>query len=206
MNDARAMLAYTIWHWPRQGVERDLYEAHNRRFHAVLARDPAPGFKASQSTRVTGLSWANDGKQVYQDRFLVNSWSVFDELEPHAISGTRQEPHRHVATTVGGAIAGMYGLRLGTFQKAPRWSYWFSKPDGMTYEDLDAAFRPVLKRSAVLWGRKLVLGATPEFCVESEAPIELPGVGQPLVVRLEPVWNTFDEYDRQRSIESHIII
>jgi hypothetical protein len=75
----------------------------------------------------------------------------------------------------------------------------------MTYDDLDATLRPVLKKAAALYGRKLVLGTTPEFCVESEVPIELPGVGQPLVVRLEPVWNTFDEYDRQRSIESRII-
>ena len=205
MKDGAAILAYTIWHWPRQGVERGVYEARQKHFHAVLAQDPAAGFRASQSTRATCLPWANDGREVYQDRFLVDSWSVFDRLEPHTISGVRQEPHRQVAISVAGAIAGMYGLRLGTLQRAPRWSYWFSKPDGMTYDDLDASLRPVLKNSAALWGRKLVLGPTPEFCVESEAPVELRGFARPLVVRLEPVWNTFDEYDRQRGIESRII-
>ena len=186
MKAARGVLAYTIWHWPRQAVERGVYEAQHRRFHAALAQQPAPGYRASQRARVTCLPWANEGKDVYQDRYFVDSWSVFDGLEPHALSGARQDPHRHVATAVGGAVAGMYGLRAGTCLKAPRWNYWFSKPHGMTYDDLEATLGPVLNRAG-LWGRRLVLGPTPEFCVESEVPVELPGIEASVVVTLEPV-------------------
>ena len=205
MNDRRLMLAYTLWHWPRQEVERTVYEAHHRRFHGFLAHQKARGFKASQSTRVASLPWTGDAKDIYQDRYFVDSWSVFEGLESHATSGVREEPHRQIASVVSGAVAGMYGLRMGSCPRTPRWNYWFAKPDDMTYEDLEESCRPVVTGWAALWGRRLVLGPTPEFCVESETRVELPGILRPLVVRLEPVWNSFDEFDRQRGIESRII-
>ena len=184
------VLAYTIWHWPLPSVEDRSYAAHQERFHAAIAIHPAPGFRWSQSLRVARLPWANEGRPVFQDRFFVDGWAVFEDLEAHAISGERREPHDRMASGVGGAVAGMYGLRLGAPPEQPRWSYWFTKPAGMSYDELYAVLSPLADVDTALWGRRLVLGPTPEFCLESAASLTLPQILRPLAVQLDPAWPT----------------
>jgi hypothetical protein len=53
----------------------------------------------------------------------------------------------------------------------------------MTYADLDATLRDVVAGGACLWMRYMVLGPTPEFCLQSAAPLNLPLDGVALELR-----------------------
>jgi hypothetical protein len=181
-------LSYTFWHWRRSSVDRNVYEDRHGAFHAALASNPTQGFLSSNSVRLTRAPWANGGGEAYQDRYLVDGWATLERLEAAAISGARQEPHAAIAASAGGGAGGVYGVRSGTPVPAPRNSYWFSKPDGMSYAQLDEALSPFVRDSTVLWIRRMVLGPTPEFCLESISPVELPGRFSALTVLLEPIW------------------
>jgi hypothetical protein len=185
---AEGALAYTFWHWRRTAVDRKAYEDRHRAFHAALASHPIRGFLWSNSVRLTRAPWANGGGEAYQDRYLVDGWPTLERLESAAISGARQEPHDAIAAAAAGGAAGLYGVRLGAPLAAPRHNYWFSKPDGMSYAQLDEAFGPVVGEGSVLWIRRMVLGPTPEFCLESSSPVDVPARFNPLSVVLESIW------------------
>ena len=75
---------------------------------------------------------------------------------------------------------------------------WFSKPDGMGYDQLFAAVEPLLRSSAgVLWCRQMVLGPTPEFCLQSSAPVVLPPSITALTLQCRPVWPTASQSPRR---------
>jgi hypothetical protein len=185
---AEEALAYTFWHWRRASVDRNVYEDRHRAFHAALASNPTHGFLWSNSVRLARAPWANGGGEAYQDRYLVDGWATLELLESVAISGARQQPHAAIAASTGGGAAGVYGVRLGTPTAAPRHSYWFAKPDGMTYAQLDEAVGPVIGDRTVLWIRRMVLGPTPEFCVESSSPVEIAARFSAMSVVLDPIW------------------
>ena len=180
------ILAYTLWHWRRTDIDRRSYEERHRAFHAVLD-SPAPGYVWSYASRITGAAWANQGGEAYQDRYLVDGWETLARLEVAAITGSRQAPHASIAAAVSSAAAGVYGVRLGSPVRQPRHAWWFSKPDGMSYAELDELLAPHAS-DGVLWVRRMVLGPTPEFCFEATAPVRLPsGLGS-IAVTHEPVW------------------
>ena len=58
----------------------------------------------------------------------------------------------------------------------------------MTYPQLDAAVRDLVAEGACLWMRYMVLGPTPEFCLQSGEELALP---EPLVglgLGMRTVW------------------
>jgi hypothetical protein len=72
-------------------------------------------------------------------------------------------------------VAGLYRLRLGDpMSSAPTAAYWFSKPPGMAYADFLESLRPLCRGGVALWGRQMVLGPTPEFCLHASGPIDPP--------------------------------
>ncbi|MGH7468987.1 MAG: hypothetical protein ACRENP_13615 [Longimicrobiales bacterium] len=82
------ILAYTLWHWRRTDIDRGTYEERHRAFHAALD-SPAPGFRWSYASRITGASWANQGGEAYQDRYLVDGWETLARLDVAAITHSR---------------------------------------------------------------------------------------------------------------------
>jgi hypothetical protein len=183
------LLAYTFWHWRRADVGRDLYEDRHRAFHAALAAHPTPGFVRSHSVRLAGAPWANQGAEAWQDRYLVEGWDTLERLETGAVTAPREAAHGAVAALAAGGAAGLYSARLGApASGAPRVGYWFSKPQGMSYPALDELVGPLVTGGAVLWMRRMVLGPTPEFCLEAAAPVRLPPRLSPLSLMFEPVW------------------
>ena len=188
MKDGEA-LAYTLWHWPGAAVARQDYEPRLITFHKALAAQPAEGFRRSRSARVSQLPWANGGGDAYQDRYLLDDWATVGRLETHAISDSRQAPHAAIAGSIGGGVAGMYGVRLGSPPTGATHAYWFGRPAGMSYEQLDAALAPLIDGRGALWIRRLVLGPTPEFCLETRIPVELPHAFSVNAAVLTPVWS-----------------
>jgi hypothetical protein len=185
------MLAYVFWHWRRPDVAATDYEAAQRRFHRALQDAPAAGFTRSQSAGLRGAPWAANGGDAYEDWYLVDIAASLDALNHAAITASRAAPHDAAAALAAGGAAGLYVLRGGQAVSSPRYAQWFAKPAGMSYGALDEAFRELLAREqAALWMRYMVLGPTPEFCLQSAAPLELPIAGKSLNLTLETVWPT----------------
>jgi hypothetical protein len=81
-----------------------------------------------------------------------------------------------VAKLAGTGAGALYGLRRGDPESvAQPCATWLSKPAGMPYAEFDERMAALLDApGASLWQRQLVLGPTPEFCLISPTPLELP--------------------------------
>ncbi len=184
------MLAYVFWHWPRPDVERQDYEQRQRRFHAALRDAPSPGFLGSRSHAVGGATWTGGGGEAYEDWYLIENTAALDPLNEAAVSASRQASHDAAAAGAAGGTAGLYRLRRGDVDSAtPALAAWFAKPGGMSYAEVDDALEPLVRESGgVLWMRQMVLGPTPELCLQSRERVRLPAGFEPLWVTLRRVW------------------
>ena len=184
------MLAYVFWHWPRADVAAAAYEAVQRRFHAALRDTPPDGFLGSRSLAVAGAPWisgAEDG--AYEDWYFLDGSAALDQLNAAAVSAARRGPHDAAAAAAEGGTAGLYLLRQGRVGDPPLTAIWFAKPRGMSYAALFATLEPLVSsEGAALWGRQMTLGPTPEFCLHTHRPVELPASFFPRTVRCRPVW------------------
>lgn len=183
------MLAYVFWHWRRPDVPAADYERLQRTFHAALAQAPPPGFVASHSAAITGAPWAAAGGAAYEDWYLVNGSADLDPLNDAAVSASRQGPHDAAAAVAAGGAAGLYRLQAGEPAADPGAAAWFGKPAGMSYAALHDALEPLARNTpATLWRRQMVLGPTPEFCLQSETLIRMPEIFAARTIALAPVW------------------
>jgi hypothetical protein len=182
-------LAYFFWHWKQPDVSSARYEAALRGFHASLRESPPRGFIRSVSTAVIGAPWANAGAEAYVDRYVIEDASALDRLDDAIGAMGRHRKHDTVAHLAAAGAGGVSRLRLGEVVEHPRHAFWFNKVAGMSYEDIFRALEPAVRRhSAVLWMRKMVLGPSPEFCLEADDMMELPNVSSTHVT-LSPVWS-----------------
>jgi hypothetical protein len=137
-----------------------------------------------------GAPWIPAASEAYEDWYLVEGSAALDPLNEAAVSGTGRAPHDEVAQGAAGGVGGLYRFRAGEICIAEaQFALWFSKPAGTSYDDFYAAVRPWTSHAgAGLWGRQMTLGPTPEFCLLTPAPVQLPerfaGVGR----ALERVW------------------
>ncbi|MGH9787681.1 MAG: hypothetical protein ACRD4U_03130 [Candidatus Acidiferrales bacterium] len=169
------MLAYVFWHWPQPQVDVSDYEARLRDFQKTLRDHPPPGFRGSVVFRVSGAPWIQ-AQRGYEDWYLVEGSVALDPLNDAAIAPACRAAHDAAARLAAGGTAGLYRLRAGQAALAEvKFSSWFGKPAGMLYDDFYTLLAPVTARPGVaLWGRQMTLGPTPEFCLHSAAPFELP--------------------------------
>ncbi len=182
-------LAYGFWHWPRADVGLATYESCQCDFQKALAAHPPEGFLGASTMRLSGAPWAAQGGAAYQDWYLVRDMASLERLNEAAVTAARMAPHDAVAKLAADGIAGLYGLRAGAPLAGPGFATWFGKPAGMTYPALFERLAPLLSPGpAALWMRQLVLGPTPEFCLHSMQPIELPAGYEWMRLPLEPVW------------------
>jgi len=170
------MLAYVFWHWPQADVARIDYERRLLAFHRDLAQQRPPGFLGSSVLTLAGpLPWTPSVPRVYEDWYLLESSTGLDVLNDAALAGVRGPIHDNVAALAAGGTAGLYRLRGGTPALIAEAAHWFAKPTGMTYAGLSNLLAPACARPAAgLWGRQMVLGPTPEFCLLASRAVELP--------------------------------
>lgn len=161
------MLAYVFWHWRRAATEREVYEALLREFHSALSSAPPAGLLDVRTFAVAGLPWAAAGGEAYEDWYVVRGSADLDHLEEAAVTAARKVPHDRVAAVAEAGTAGLYRLRLGAPVPDARHAWWFGKPAGVSYADLFAQLKPVCDAGAALWGRQMVLGPSPEFCLQA---------------------------------------
>lgn len=184
-----ATLAYVFWHWKRPHVPADQYEARQQDFHRALAAHPPDGFSCSSSSAVAGAPWANGGAEAYQDRYLVRDSGALDTLDRAVAGGGQRAPHDRAAAVAAGGAAGLYRARVGSPLAAPRYALWLDKTRGSSYDEFVARFAPLVRAGeSVLWMRRMVLGPTPEFCLESTTPLAVLAEVRGLTLSLRPVW------------------
>lgn len=168
------MLAYVFWHWKRADIPVADYEERLAQFHLALRASPSPGLTGSACLAITGAPWANDGRDAYEDWYLLGSSADLDPLNDAAVSAARQWPHDQAASAAAGGTAGLYRLRAGTASSSPRQAWWFAKPDGWSYSLLHERLRSLTDAGAGLWGRQMTLGPAREFCLHTSGPVQLP--------------------------------
>jgi hypothetical protein len=179
-------LAYVFWHRPRPGVARQAYESALVAFHESLKVHPPAGFQRSHIYRISPPPWFASDSDAYEDWYLIDDSAAMDPLNEAAISGARQAPHDRIAQMAGGGTAGLYLLRRGSPDEiASEAMYWFGKPDGESYAKFYDRFSS--REGFGLWGRQMVLGPGPEFCLAGRdgAP---PALDRVVTVRVERVW------------------
>lgn len=182
------MLAYVFWHWKQPEVDAATYESLQRRFHAALAASPSAGLVRSFSHAIEGAPWAAQGREAYEDWYLVRDAAALEPLNAAAISASRKGPHDAAAAAAAGGAAGLYQQLMGEPSADAQWAHWFAKPDGMSYAELRAALAPALERAnGALWCRFMVLGPSPEFCALTTRPMVVPAPFDALALRLRTI-------------------
>jgi hypothetical protein len=167
------MIAYAFWHTPRAGVDETIYTARLVRFQEELEQAGGGLAYDPQAFRLADVPWINAGRPVYLDVYLMQSSAQMDVLNTAAVSGSMAEPHAAIASMYGSGAGSLYQSRLSD-NPGEGWAhaYWFSKPAGMSYAELDAALGQLLPVNASAWRRMMVLGPSPEFWILS--PVEVP--------------------------------
>lgn len=189
MSPAAGPLAYAFWHWKRAEVSVANYEARQRAFQAALGAEKPPGFLGGTTVRLSGAGWAAGGGPAYEDWYLVRDMAALERLNDAAVTAGRAAPHDAVASLAAGGTAGLYGLRGGAPLALPAFAAWFAKPAGMSYATLSETLAPLMRIGAsALWSRRMTLGPTPEFCLQSLTRLELPSGFTAHRFELEPVW------------------
>jgi hypothetical protein len=173
------LIAYVFWHSPRAEVSLETYENAHRGFLESLTGVPPEGLRRATVFRVDSAPWLLAETQVFEDWYLLDGSAALDVLNDAAIAGRTGAAHDQTAPLAANGTAGLYRLRLGTVTPTPpTHAHWFSKPEGMSYSEFFESLADVCDRPGVaLWGRQMVLGPTPEFCLHSDEMMEVPYPG-----------------------------
>jgi hypothetical protein len=167
------LLAYVLWHVARAGVAARDYESAHQAFHDLLWESGVAGLAGLRVHALPVIPWLASQAPGYEDWHLLEDSAALDRLNEAAITKARQLPHDRIAALADEGIAGLYGLRAGSLIE-PAVAYWLSKPAGMRYAEFDRSLAPLVERGCCLWGRRMTLGPTPEFCLHAPGEITLP--------------------------------
>jgi hypothetical protein len=177
------LLAYVFWHVRRAGVPAPEYEAAHGTFHDTLWAAPVQGLLGLRIHRLADIPWLIPGQGGYEDWHLLEDSAALDVLNEAAVTRARQAAHDRIAGMAAHGTAGLYGLRSGA-PIEPAFGYWLSKPAGMKYADFDQSLQPLIARGCCLWGRRMTLGPTPEFCLHAPAELKLPHAALALKIEI----------------------
>ena len=185
------MLAYVFWHWPYHTIDKESYQNDLIRFHRSLAFSKPDGFQYSVVFRIKGAPWIGKGVEACEDWYVIEGSCALDVLNDAAISYAHKEPHDRVAQRAASGAGGLYRFRKGQVNlREAQFAAWLSKPTGTSYEIFyDSLSRWTSQPGVGLWGRQMVLGPTPEFCLLSSEKIDLPESFNGLTLGLEPIWS-----------------
>jgi hypothetical protein len=169
------MLAYVFWHTPQTGVEPAEYERMLVAFHEALADSSPAGFRHSAAFRLGEVPWLPSEGSVYEDWYLVEGSAALDTLNDAAVTAHRQVPHDQVAAVAGTGAGGLYRLRQGDAElHSVRAALWLSKQPAQSYPEFYAEMELATSgKGAALWGRQMVLGPAPEFCLHTVSEVKL---------------------------------
>lgn len=158
------MLAWVFWHARTEHVPEAEYRRALGAFHERIRAAAPEGLVGIRTLRHAAVPWLPAASEVYEDWHFLEDSAALDRLDQAALAAIASEAHERVARLAATACAGLYRLRSGwPARERPR-VRWIDKPRGMSYETFVAS----LEGAAAVWGRQMLLGPTPEFCVESQ--------------------------------------
>lgn len=167
------MIAYVFWHTRLEGVRVADFEQGLAAFHRSLAGDPPSGFRSSLSRRFPTLPWLGSGT-VYEDWYLLDDFTALGILNARAAEGGHRVSHDRVAAYSDRGTGSIYALEAGPGTGYTRRGYWFDKPGGRSTGDfLDDVRSVAYRRGGSLWRRQLSLGPAREYCLLTDANLEL---------------------------------
>ena len=139
---------------------------------------------------MAGADWIPEGRAAYEDWYLIEGSAALDGLDRGAVAPAARGTARRDSRSVAGGAGGLYRLRAGEFRESEaRPACWFRKPEGMGYAALALLLEPLTRDGrACLWGRQMVLGPAPEFCLQSAGPLDLPAPIAAASLALRRVW------------------
>jgi hypothetical protein len=184
-----ASLAYVFWHWPRTDVPVDAYEAKIGSFLRSLNSAKMPGLIEAFSFRVDALPWSPRRDNLYEDWYVVESFSALGALNEAAVGGDSRGPHDLIAKDyMKGAGAIFKEINDSLHLGESRYATWVEKPIGPSYQSYyDDLARVVGSRRTDLWRRQMVLGPSPQFCVHSGEALEVPENFRPIRSKLHRI-------------------
>lgn len=165
------MLAYLLWHRPREGVDQEAYEQAALRFHRSLHRAPPAGLRRCALLGVGSAPWLG-GDGWYEDWYLLDDFCALGVLNEAAVAAGHRGAHDAIARLFGEGSAGVYRLLEGAGDALPLGhAIWVSRPAGAVAPPLGDMLGDGMDRErSSLWRRQLVLGPAPEYCVLSNEP------------------------------------
>ncbi len=165
------MLAYLLWHRPRQEVDRDAYEQAAERFHRSLAHARPASLRGTALLRAGDLPWL-DGQGWYEDWYLLEDFGALGVLNEAAVAAGHRSAHDNVARAFGGGAGALYKLIEGGGDSISHpLAVWVSRPAGAAAPGLGDMLGDGMDRErASLWRRALVLGPAPEYCLLAAEP------------------------------------
>src|SRR5258708_29081377 len=140
------------------------------------------------------MAWAANGGSAYEDWYPVQDFTALGLLNEAAVSASRTAPHDAAAAVVAGGTAGVYGLRSGNILSNPQFAYWFNKPEGMSYRELDAQLAPVVEQTqSALWIWQMTQGPALEFCLQAGKTKTYPENFKLLLIHNRLSWPKFND-------------
>jgi len=166
------MLTYVFWHQRESKIAREEYQERLVAFHRILRERQPQGFLFSMVLEMAQLPWMEEGREVYEDWYIVENSAALDPLDEAAVTGICREPHHQVARLAGNGTGGLYRLKGGTIDLAQvaeiRFATWFSKPTGMSYDRLyELLHESRVEQQGIVWQRQMTMGPALEFCLHS---------------------------------------
>lgn len=181
-------LLYIFWSYPRPGIDPAVYAGRSSTF-----REELENYMGGQLTAETAsfLSppppWLATAGQAFSDWWPLPNASVLDNLNEGSQVSEVKPSHDAVAALYGGGAGSLYDWKKGELYDPSfvNFTHWFAKPAGMSYSDLYELLEPALSAGkATLLRRRMVLGPSPEFCLASEALLELMEPIEPLTLQM----------------------
>lgn len=172
------MIAYLLWHRPRQGVDAGPYEQAAQRFHRSLRHAPPAGFRGSLVLRAGELPW-QEGDGWYEDWYLLEDFCALGVLNEAAVAAGHRSAHDEIARRFQSGAGAVYKLIEGSGELiegggetiAQTFAVWVSRPPGAAPPGLGDMLGDGMDREhASLWRRALVLGPAPEYCLLAGEP------------------------------------
>jgi hypothetical protein len=179
------MIGYVFWHQKIDSVTSSDYEHTLKEFHEKLSQARIRGYLGSMSFKIEGARWMGSKMSGYEDWYYLTDSGVIDILNVGAVTGNMFPIHNNASGLATGMHAGLYQLKSPSANNTESsWCIWFSKPSGMSYDDLNKMISSTVPVQNIdYWRRQMVLGPTPEFCIMSNKRIDLSHETNPIYVK-----------------------